>query len=132
VNDILAEIGEKNFEWLSKGFGHETTLADVPDEILECAVSVDITLRDYSRDRNAIISIALLTFAYMLSGKAQRPQDGTNDLLLLKVLAKQEKRRRQGGEIPESELRKSPLYRLITGEVGDRIRAFKFMGSPNS
>ena len=118
--------------WLSREFGRETTLYDMPDEILECAVSVDITLRDYSRDRNAIITIALITFAYRLAGKTQRPQDGANDIMLMKVLAKNEKRRRAGEKISENEPQHAPLYELITGEVGERIRAMKFMGSPIS
>jgi hypothetical protein len=132
MNEILAGIGEKNFEWLSRVFGRQTSLPDLPNEILECAASVNVTLRDYSRDRNAIITIALITFAYGLSGKTQRPQDGANDIMLMKVLAKNEKRRREGEQISENETRNAPLYELITGEVGERIRAMKFMGSPIS
>jgi hypothetical protein len=132
VNDILAVIGEDDLRWFSREFGRETTLHEVPDAILECAVSVDITLRDYSRDRNAIITIALITFAYRLAGKTQRPRDGANDIMLMKVLAKNEKRRRAGEQISENEQQHAPLYELITGEVGERIRAMTFMGSPVS
>jgi len=44
---------------------------------------VDITIRDYSCDRNAVTAIALIIFAYQLAGKNQEPRYGSNDLLLL-------------------------------------------------
>src|SRR5512139_2586790 len=92
--DVVTMIGRENLHWLAAGFCRETRLRDLPKDILERASSVDITLRDYSRDRNAVTAIALITFAYQLGGKRQEPQYGSNDLLLLKVLAAKEKRRR--------------------------------------
>ena len=60
---------------------------DILEEILDRVRSVDITLRDYTRDRNAITSIALITFAYKMAGKVQHPKYGSNDMLLVKVLS---------------------------------------------
>jgi len=116
--------------WLSKEFNEETRLKDVPDEILECVSSVDITLRNYAGDRNAITSIALLTFAYKIGGKVQHPKYGSNDILLLKILAKNERSRRDGKKLSNNKLWDAPLFELITGEVGERIRATKFMTNP--
>ena len=67
-------------------------------------------------------SIALLTFAYKMAGRAQEPKNGPRDILLLKVLGKNEKARRNGKEPSENALWKAPLFELITGEVGERIR----------
>lgn len=64
-------------------FSPGTGLKDLPEEILDRASSVDITIRDYSRDRNAVTAIALIIFAYQLAGKNQEPRYGSNDLLLL-------------------------------------------------
>ncbi len=91
---------------------------------------MDITLRDYTRDRNAITSIALITFAYKMAGKAQHPKYGSNDMLLLKVLAKNEKMKREGGGLSPNGLWGAPLYELLTEDVGERIRATKFMTNP--
>jgi hypothetical protein len=128
--DVVTMIGRENLQWLATEFCRETRLKDLPTDILERASSVDITLRDYSRDRNAVTAIALITFAYQLGGKRQEPHYGSNDLLLLKALAKREKRRRaenKSHDHPELDL---PLFELFTGEVGEAIRATKFITSP--
>lgn len=127
---IVDFIGKDIFEWLSTKFNKETRLNDVPEEILHRVRAVDITLRDYSRDRNAITSIALLTFAYKLAGKVQHPKYGSNDMLLLKVLAKNEISKREGTGRSPHRLWHAPLYELITEKVGERIRATKFMTNP--
>jgi hypothetical protein len=129
-NGIVDFIGRDIFEWLSAEFNNETRLKDIPEEILERVRSVDITLRDYTLDRNAITSIALITFAYKIAGKAQHPKYGSNDMLLLKVLAKNEKMKREGGDLSRHQLWEAPLYELLTEEVGERIRATKFMTNP--
>jgi hypothetical protein len=128
--DIVTMIGKENLQWLATEFCRETTLNDLPEEILDRAGSVDITLRDYSRDRNAVTAIALITFAYQLGGKRQEPRYGSNDLLLLKVLAVREKRRRAGSEPCDDPAWRLPLFELITGEVGEAIRATKFITNP--
>ncbi len=129
-NEILDIIGKDCFEWLARKFDKETCLKDVPDEILDLIHSVDITIRNYGRDRNAIISIALITFAYKMADKVQNPKYGSNDILLLKVLAKNERLRRMGKKLSENTLWEAPLHELITGEVGERIRATRFMTNP--
>ena len=53
--------------------------------------------------------------------------DRGKDILLLKVLAKREKARREGREIDDHPLWDSPLYELITGQVGDRLRGMRCM-----
>ena len=127
---IVDFIGKDIFTWLSTEFNKETTLKDVPEDILDRVRAVDITLRDYTRDRNAITSIALLTFAYKMADKVQHPKYGSNDMLLLKVLAKNEKSKREGKGRNPHRLWSAPLYELITEEVGERIRATKFMTNP--
>jgi hypothetical protein len=128
--DIVTMIGNEILQWLVAEFCRETRLKDLPKDIVERASFVDITLRDYSRDRNAVTAIALITFAYQLGGKRQEPRYGSNDLLLLKILAQKEKRRRAENipyDHPGWEL---PLFELFTGEVGEAIRATKFITSP--
>ena len=129
-NGIVEIIGGDCFEWLSQEFDRETRLKDIPDEILNPISSVDITIRDYTRDRNAIVSIALITFAYKMAEKVQHPKYGSNDILFLKVLAENERSRREGRKLSENKLWDAPLYELITGEVGERIRATRFMTNP--
>lgn len=129
-NWIVDIIGEKYFEWLCKEFDRETRLKDLPDEMLDYTVSVDITIRDYARDRNAITSIALITFAYKMADKVQHPRYGSNDILLLKVLSENEKARRAGKVLSSNKLWDAPLFELITGEVGERIRETTFMTNP--
>ena len=129
-NGIVEMIGRDHFAWLANEFNEETRLKDVPQTILDRAGSVDITIRDYGADQNAITSIALITFAYKMAGKVQHPQYGSNDILLLKILAKNEKIRREGEKLSDNKLWDFPLYELITDEVGDRIRATKFMTNP--
>ena len=127
---ILEAVGRESLQWLSGEFNKYTTLNEIPDEILDRMVSVDIRIRDYFSDRNSITSIAVLTFAYRMANKVQEARFGPNDILLVKVLAKTEKLRRQGKGHPQYELWDLPLYDLITGEVGDRIRAVKTMNNP--
>ena len=127
---IVDIIGRDSFIWLSKEFNEKTRLKDLPDEILKCVSSVDITLRDYAGDRNAIMSIALITFAYKTGGKVQHPKYGPNDIVLLKILAKNERSRRHGKKLSNNPLWSAPLFELITGDVGERIRKEKFMINP--
>jgi len=127
---IVHVIGKDIFEWLSSEFNRETRLKDVPEAILDRVCSIDITIRDYARDREAITSIALITFAYKMAGKNQHPKYGSNDMLLLKVLAKNEKRRRGGHNLSPHRLWNAPLYELITEDVGETIRETKFMTNP--
>jgi hypothetical protein len=129
-NEIVEIIGGDCFEWLSREFHMKTQLKDIPDEILALISSVDITIRDYAKDRNAIVSIALITFAYKMADKVQHPKYGSNDICLLKVLAKNEVSRRKGKKLSENKLWDAPLYELITGEVGEKIRASRLMTNP--
>jgi len=127
---IVDIIGQDLFKWLSNEFNEETRLKDVPEAILDRVRSVDITIRDYAGNRNAITSIALITFAYKMADKVQNPKYGSNDMLLLKVLAKNERLRREGNPVSPHRLWDAPLYELITREVGEKIRATKFMTNP--
>ena len=132
---IVDIIGRDIFQWLTDDFNKETRLKDVPDAILDRIRSVDITIRNYAGDRNAITSIALITFAYKMAGKTQNPKYGSNDMLLLKVLAKNERLKRDGNPLPphrlwDASLWDASLYELITEEVGERIRATKLMTNP--
>ena len=128
--DVTAMIGRENLRWLVAEFCRETRLKDLPKDILERASSVDITLRDYSRNRNAVTAIALITFAYQLGGKRQEPRYGSNDLMLLKVLASREKRRRAENKPYDQPGLDLPLFEIFTGEVGEAIRATKFITNP--
>ena len=129
-NGIVEIIGSNNFDWLSREFDRETQLQDIPDEILALVSSVDITTRDYARNRNAVVSIAFITFAYKMADKVQHPKYGSNDILLLKVLTKNELSRRKGKALSKNRLWDAPLYELITGEVGEKIRETRFMTNP--
>jgi len=129
-NPIIEAIGQDSFEWLVREFNRETTLKDVPDEVLDRISSVDITVRDYASSRNAITSIAVITFAYKLANEAQKTQFGAKDILLLKILAKNEKLKREGKDHSRNRIWNAPLFELITGEVGGRIRAMRTMNSP--
>ena len=127
---VVEMIGPNNFEWITRIFNRETTLRDIPDDIIERVASVDITLRNFARDRNAVTSIALLTFAYQMAGKAQLAKDGSKDILLVKVLAKNEKLRREGVKRSNNSMWKTPIFELITGKVGDKIREMKSLNGP--
>jgi hypothetical protein len=70
-NPIIEAIGKDSFEWLLREFSRETTLKDVPDEVLDRIGSVDITVRDYASNRDAITSIAVITFAYKLANNTR-------------------------------------------------------------
>ncbi|MBW1998432.1 MAG: hypothetical protein JRJ29_10775 [Deltaproteobacteria bacterium] len=128
--EIVDIVGEENFEWLSQEFDRGTRLKDVPDTILQRVASVDITIRNYWGDRNAVTTIAMITFAYRMAGKVQDPRYGSNDIVLLKVLAKREILRRKGEVELGNRMWDAPLYQIITGEVGERIRATKLMTNP--
>lgn len=127
---IVDIIGQDIFRWLTDEFNEETRLKDVPEAILDRICAMDITIRNYAGDQNAITSIALITFAYKMADKIQNPKYGSNDLLLLKVLAKNEKLKRDGNPLSPHRLWHAPLFKLITEEVGERIRATKFMTNP--
>lgn len=130
TSDIVGMIGKENLQWLATEFSRETRLKDLPADILERACAADITLRDYGRDQNAVTAIALITFAYQIGGKRQEPQYGSNDLLLLKVLAKKEKDRRDQNKPYDHPGMKLPVFELFTGQVGEAIRASKFITNP--
>ncbi|MEJ2725337.1 MAG: hypothetical protein P8175_11980 [Deltaproteobacteria bacterium] len=123
-------IGKENFEWLAKQFDKKTRLQDVPPEILERISVVDITAKDFAKDRNAITAIALITFAYGMAGKIQHPKYASHDILLVKVLAKKERERREGLVRSDHDAWHLPLFELITGEVGESIRATKIITGP--
>ncbi|MFC1884259.1 hypothetical protein ACFL2O_05785 [Thermodesulfobacteriota bacterium] len=127
ADNIVDAIGEEIFSWLSGKFNKNVTLKDVPDEIINRIVSVDISLRNYMLDPSSITAIAVITFAYKLAGKRQIASFGGKDILLLKVLSKREKARREGKEVRDHSLWNSPLYELITGQVGNRIRNMRCM-----
>jgi hypothetical protein len=129
-NPIIEAIGQGAFEWLVREFNRDTTLKDVPDEVLDRISSVDITIRNYASNRDAITSIAVITFAYKLANEAQKSQFGAKDILLLKILAKNEKLKREGKNHSRNRIWSAPLFELITGEVGERIRGMRTMNSP--
>ena len=129
-NPIIEAIGKDSFEWLLREFSRETTLKDVPHEVLDRIGSVDITVRNYASNRDAITSIAVITFAYKLANNTQKAQFGAKDILLLKVFAKNEKLRREGKGYSHNRIWDAPLFELITGEVGERIRGMRTMNSP--
>jgi hypothetical protein len=129
-NEIVEAIGKDSFAWLQKKFDKKTTLKDLPDEILERIASVDMAIRDYMSDKNSIISIAVITFAYKIADMIQQPRFGPKDILLLKILAKREKTRREGKTGLYHAQLELPLFELITGELGDRIRSVRTFNSP--
>ncbi|WP_028320121.1 hypothetical protein [Desulfatiglans anilini] len=129
-NPIVSLIGKESFRWLSGSFNQATLLAEVPYEILTAVAAIDVSTRDFGADRNAVTAIALVTFAYRLAGRRQQAHLGPRDLLLVKVLAKEELKRRDGRSaflrVPEA----LPLFEIVTGEVGDRIRSMATINSP--
>jgi hypothetical protein len=129
-NPIVETIGKGSFEWLSREFNKETIMKDFPDEILDRIAAVNITVRNYADNRDAITSIAVITFAYNMANRVQQAQFGTKDMLLLKVLAKKERLRREGKGHFKYGMCDTPVFELITGEVGNRIRAMRTMESP--
>ena len=132
MDEIVALIGPDVFRWLAEGFGNSTVIKDIPEVILDRVAAVDVTLRDYSRDPNGLTAIALITFAYRMAGKSQAPHLGGKDILMVKVLAKNEMNRRRGdrSDLSESRIWDKPFYELVTGEVGERIRAMQTINSP--
>ena len=118
------------FDWLSRRFSLETTLRDVPEEILDRVARVNVSRRDFAADPDAVTAIALLTFAYTLAGKTQEARHGTNDMRLVKVLARNELARRKGERAFRNPYWSAPLCELVTGEVGERIRSARFMTNP--
>jgi hypothetical protein len=133
MNEIVALIGPEDFRWLAEGFGKNTVIKDIPQAILDRVAGVDVTLRDYSEDSNGLTAIALITFAYRMAGKSQAPHLGGKDILMVKVLAANELRRRGGNEsdLTLSNLWDRPFYELVTGEVGERIRGMPTINSPS-
>ncbi len=127
---IVKIIGEEIFQWLTTEFDKQTSLKDVPEELLELVASVDISIRDYASSRSAIACIALITFSYKLAGKVQEPRFGGKDIVLAKVLAKAELMRRKGQKQLENKYWNYPLHELIAGQVGDRIRALPMLHIP--
>ena len=132
THPIVEIIGAECFAWLSGDFSRKTPLFDVPEEILKRVSRVDALQRDFSSDPDAITAIALVTFAYALAEKQQEARCGTHDLLLLKVLARGEMARRGGERRLQNPFWSAPLYQLITGEVGERIRGSRTMTPPAS
>ena len=130
ANPIVDLVGEEFFSWLTRTFSRKTTLMDVPAGILERISRVDVTRRDYASDPNAVTAIALLTFAYGMAGKRQEARHGSNDLMLVKVLSRGELARRSGESTSNNLFLRAPLHELITGDVGERIRATRFMTNP--
>jgi hypothetical protein len=133
MNEIVALIGAEDFRWLAEGFGKNTVIKDIPQSILDRVSAVDVTLRDYSQDSNGLTAIALITFAYRMAGMSQAPHLGGKDILMVKVLAANEVRRRKGHEsgLTVSKLWERPFYELVTGEVGERVRAMPTINSPS-
>jgi hypothetical protein len=129
-NPIIEAIGENQFHWLSRTFQAQTSLREVPDGILERVAAVDITVRDYARDINSLTAIALITFAYEMTGRTQTAQSGPKDIRLVKVLARGELSRRRGEPGSSNRMWKAPLVELITGEVGERVRAMGTIDAP--
>ena len=129
-NDVVQQIGAEIFEWLALKFNKNTTLEDLPEGLLDSICKIDTTIRDFSSDPNAITAIALITFSYKLANKQQQAHYGSNDLLLVKVLVKNELAKRKGEKTLDNEMWKAPVYELITGKVGEEIRATKFMTNP--
>ena len=117
-----------------RGIRHGTPSSGIYHRpFLTRVAAVDVTLRDYSRDPNGLTAIALITFAYRMAGKSQAPHLGGKDILMVKVLAANELRRRGGDEsgLTLSKLWERPFYELVTGEVGERIRAMSTINSPS-
>ena len=127
---VLEAVGESSFRWLSGEFNEQTTMRDIPDEILDALACTNMATRDYAADRNAIIAIAMITFAYRMAGKVQLASQGPKDILLLKVLAKEERARRRGTGGFKKAPREIPVFEIVTGEVGDSIRAMRTLNSP--
>ena len=123
--NVVEIIGKDSFQWLSSEFNEQTTLRDMPEEILDRIASMDIKIRDYAADRNAITCIAVITFAYKMANRPQEARFGAKDMLLLKVLGKNEKLRREGRAHLRNKLWDLPVCELITGEPGERIRAMR-------
>lgn len=120
--DIVQIIGRPIFGWLVDQFDHNTTLKDLPDEILNRIVSLRLPIEDYGSDTNALTCIALITSAYKLAGRVQEPRNAEKDMLLAKVLAKNELARRTGKKVLSNPKWSYPVYELIAGEIGDKIR----------
>ena len=127
---VITAIGEENFRWLAKKFNQNTRLGDIPEGIIDRVASVDITTRNYAGDANSILTIALITFAYKMANKMQMASQGGKDILLVKALVRKEKLRRGGKQVAEDKFMDLPVFELITGEVGDRVRRMPTMNSP--
>ncbi len=122
-NSIVNSIGEETFWWMAETFDRKTRLSDIPAEVLDRLSAVDITVKNYEEDPPSITAIALITFAFKIAQKAQNPHGVLSNITLLKVLAKNEKSGRAGERELKNPYWNTPLYELITGEVGERIRS---------
>ncbi|MBN2126071.1 MAG: hypothetical protein JW821_17365 [Deltaproteobacteria bacterium] len=127
---IVKGIGKEVFDWLSVKLDRKTRIKDIPDEILHRIGNADITVRDYGKDENCITAIAFLTFVYGMAGIRPQAINGPNDILLLKVLCRMEVQRRTGTPVSAGNTWDLPVWELVTGEVGERIRRSRFMTTP--
>ena len=129
-NTVVEIIGEDIFRWMLHRFDQTTTLKDIPGEILQRLASVKVPQGMYGSDQNSLTCIAVLTFAYKLKGKQQSPKFAEKDMLLVKVLARNELARRKGKKKFKNPYWDHPVYELIAGQIGDRIRLDPFAFRP--
>jgi len=66
---------------------------------------------------------------YLLTYPPQEARLGDMNMLLLKVLGENERKRRQGKVRLKNRYWDLPVFELITGEPGERIRAMRTMNS---
>lgn len=130
--DVVDVIGQDHFRWLATQFDRRTRLEDAPEDMVRRLAAIPVGIRDYGRDPNAVTGIALLAFTYRMAGGVPEARFGTKELLLLKVLAKHELLRRAGTARSDHALWSCPLFELITGKVGEHVRAMRLIDSPNS
>jgi len=121
-------IGKDLFLWISREFNANTKLKEIPGEIIDRISLIDITSRDYQSDLNCVTAIALITFAYKRAGRYPDIHAGPKDLLLMKVLAKQERSRRRSPDQAGLYPAEQSFCEIFTGEIGSRIRS---MGTMN-
>ena len=120
-------IGRDLFLWISRVFNAQTTLNEIPDEIINRISSIDIASRAYQNDPKSLTAIAVITFAYKRAGRYQDMSVGPKDMLFMKVLAKKEKSRRKNAGPLSGHPFELPLCEIFAGEIGDRIRSVATM-----